>query len=492
MATTSYIFTTIVPEFVVNTTTANDQFQPDVAMLDNGELFVTFDSDNVGNPAFQDVLFRRFSATGSALDITDRFVSAGAGTDDEEASAVATLVNGNIVVVNEDNDSGDDDVEFHIYTSAGGLVSTQNIITQAEGQASDDQTSPAVAGLARGGFVVSYVDQFSGSATNTNAEFVIFNDDGSLRAGPAVAGGSGTALSVNSLAVAGLANNTFVAVYREDIGGGDPNIRFRIFSSAGSPITPERTASSESDVQFQPAVAALPGGFALVYVDQVAGSMTNTELELQIYDSSGLLAAPVRIIDPGGTDIVSAPDIARISDNLLLVSYASDRNGNSDIFGQLFTLDGTPVGPEFNLEVTSGTQVAAALSSAGGGLFATTWQDLTVVAGVDVSGYHVAAQVTQVSRILTGDGTSEVLTGDDLPDIIRGMGGNDLLDGAGGIDTVVYPDAASAYRFDFVGADLRVTDLRSGSPDGADTLRAVEGVQFAGQTFSPSSERWPR
>ena len=73
MATISYIFTTIVPEFVVNTTTANDQFQPDVAMLDNGELFVTFDSDNVGNPAFQDVLFRRFSATGSALDITDRF-----------------------------------------------------------------------------------------------------------------------------------------------------------------------------------------------------------------------------------------------------------------------------------------------------------------------------------------------------------------------------------------------------------------------------------
>ena len=321
-----------------------------------------------------------------------------------------------------------------------------------------------VAALARGGFVVAYVDQFEGSSSNTNVEFVIFNNDGVPGGGAMIAGGAFTALAVLQPAVAGLANNTFVVAYIEEISGIDFNVKFRRYSAFGNEIGSEVTVSTASDIQSQPAIAALPGGgFALVLRDEVAGSTTNSELELRIYDASGVLVAPIRVIDPGGSDLVFDPDIARISDNLLLLSYTSNRNGHSDIFGQLFTLDGTAVGAEIHLEVVSGAQEDSALSSAGGGLFVTTWQDAVVVAGIDVSGYHVAAEVLQVSRIITGEGTSEVLTGDDLPDIIRGNGGDDLMDGAGGVDTVGYLGNASACRFDFVGTDLRVTDLRPGA-----------------------------
>ena len=426
MATITYSFSNIVPEFVVNHTTANNQLLPHVVTLSNGDLFFTFDTDSPGNAAFQDVMFRRFSSTGSALDNVDQVVSAGVLTDDEEDLAIAILANGNVVIVNEDNEGGpDDDVEFHIYTSAGAQVSTRIIVTQAEGQASDSQTNPRVAGLARGGSVVLYVDQFAGSATNTNAEFVIFNNEGSFVAGPVVAGGGATTLAVTDATVTALRNNTFVVTFREDVGLGDLNVKFRIFNANGVSISSEVTVSTDADDQSQPAVAALPGGgFAIVIRDQVGGSAIDSELELRIYDASGTQVGPLQRIDPGGTDLLLSPDIALISNNLLLVSYTSTRNGNDDIFGQLFTLSGTPVGPEFNLEVTSGSQGGSALSSTGAGRFVAAWQDFAVVGGVDVSGVHIAGQVTQVTRTTIGDGTGEVLSGDDLPDAIRGNGGD--------------------------------------------------------------------
>ena len=68
MPTISYVLGSVVPEFVVNATAANDQFSPDVVMLGDGSLFFTFDTDSLSNAAFQDTMFRRFSAVGSALD----------------------------------------------------------------------------------------------------------------------------------------------------------------------------------------------------------------------------------------------------------------------------------------------------------------------------------------------------------------------------------------------------------------------------------------
>ena len=119
MATITYSSRTSSRNSWCVTTLANNQLLPHVVTLEHGNLFFTFDTDSPGNAAFQDVMFSRFSSTGSALDNVDQVVSAGVLTDDEEDSAIAILANGNVVIVNEDNDSGDDDVEFHIYTSAG-------------------------------------------------------------------------------------------------------------------------------------------------------------------------------------------------------------------------------------------------------------------------------------------------------------------------------------------------------------------------------------
>ena len=446
MATTvTYSFTNIVSEFVVNDTTANDQFQPDVVTLPDGSFFVSFDTDSASNATYQDVVFRQFSPSGVALDANDVVASAGGGTDDEEDSAIAVLSNGNVVIVSEDNDgAAEDDVEFHIFSATGGTVDTNNIVTSAEGQATDSQTNPEVAALVGGGFVVVYIDQFAGSATNTNAEFVVYNNDGSVRSAAFIAGGEVTSLSVFDATVAALSNGNFVVTWREDIGAGDLNVKAQIFNASGTSVSGEITISSETDDQSQPAVIGLPGGgFAIVIRDQFAGSTTNSELELRIYDDAGTQVSTTAVVN-SGADLVSEPDIAVISDNYLLVSYTSNRNGNNDIFAQVFDFGGNEIGSEFNLEVTAGTQASSAISSIGSGVFVSVWQD-SESAGPDASGYHVAGQMTELTRTTISDGAGDVLVGDDLRDAMLGKGGadklmgkdnEDTLNGGGGNDTV--------------------------------------------------------
>jgi hypothetical protein len=489
MPTISYVLANVTQEFVVNGTTTNDQFAPEVAMLGDGSLFFTFDSDNLLNATYQDAMFRRFTALATELDAFDRTIANGLGSDDEESTNIAILSNGNIVIVNEDNDGGaEDDVEFHLFTSAGTLVSGHNIVTQAEGVATDNQFSPHVAALTGGGFVVVYYDEFSGSVSNSNAEMVIFENDGTLRAGPIVAGGAATALPVLDATVTALTNGNFVVAWRQDIGGGDYNVRFRIFNSSGVGLGSETTVSTDLDDQAQPVMEALPGGgFALVLRDEVNGSATNTELELRIYNSSGTQVGTTQIMAGANADLQTQADIALISSNLLLVSYTSDRNANGDVFGQLATLDGTLVGAELDLAVGDGTQSASALASIGAsGRFAMAWAD-DVAEGTDASGFHVSGQVRQVFRLMLGDGTSETLVGDDLRDGIRGNGGNDVIDGGAAIDTATYAGNVDSYRFDFLGGDnLRIADLRAGSPDGTDTLRAIEALGFVADSLALS------
>ena len=63
--------------------------------------------------------------------------------------------------------------------------------------------------------------------------------------------------------------------------------------------------------------------------------------------------------------------------------------------------------------------------------------------------------------------------------------GNDVIDGKGGVDTAVYSGLSSDYsQVQNLDGTLTVTDLRSGSPDGTDTLKNIEYLQFADQTVA--------
>ena len=69
--------------------------------------------------------------------------------------------------------------------------------------------------------------------------------------------------------------------------------------------------------------------------------------------------------------------------------------------------------------------------------------------------------------------------------MLDGGAGNDTIDGAGGTDTPSTSGNLGDYSQVQNGdGSWTVTDLRSGSPDGTDTLKSIEYLQFADQTVA--------
>lgn len=86
---------------------------------------------------------------------------------------------------------------------------------------------------------------------------------------------------------------------------------------------------------------------------------------------------------------------------------------------------------------------------------------------------------------LTGDAGANLLAGSDGDDRLIGGAGNDTLDGGRGNDVAVF----SGLRVDYwirqdASGPLVVSDLRAGSPDGADVLLNVETLAFSDQTVA--------
>ena len=104
--------------------------------------------------------------------------------------------------------------------------------------------------------------------------------------------------------------------------------------------------------------------------------------------------------------------------------------------------------------------------------------------------YYVNNETAGSSHIVTGSG-ADTLRGGGGDDVLQGNGGDDEIYGGGGQDTAVF----SGNFADYDVTDNQVADLRSGSPDGTDSLSGVEFAQFDDGTldlltgvFTPSNQ----
>ncbi len=92
---------------------------------------------------------------------------------------------------------------------------------------------------------------------------------------------------------------------------------------------------------------------------------------------------------------------------------------------------------------------------------------------------HQGNMASMIENAIGGSG-ADSLIGNALDNRLTGNGGNDTLDGGNGIDTAVYSGLKSNYSLTKKNdGSWTITDLRSGSPDGTDTLKNMELVQFA-------------
>ena len=123
----------------------------------------------------------------------------------------------------------------------------------------------------------------------------------------------------------------------------------------------------------------------------------------------------------------------------------------------------------------------------------------------DLAGNSIDFLTTENFTITTGSG-SDVITTSDGDDVLDGGAGSDQLNGGGGSDTlliglgddtldggassdtVMFSGTRANYQVnDLGGGVIQTIDLRSGSPDGTDTLVDMEGFAFTDGTFDATT-----
>ncbi|HEX8126091.1 MAG TPA: hypothetical protein VF548_10960, partial [Allosphingosinicella sp.] len=266
--------------------------------------------------------------------------------------------------------------------------------SRANSTLSDDQLSPSIAKLASGGFVVAWADY---SIYGTRAQ--IYDSSGAKVGGEIVVNGFNSAFPPKP-GVAGLAGGGFVVSWHNYDDPLDPNsygVIAQIFDPAGAKVggefaLPDVTAGG----QLYPDLVALGGGgFVATWVGS-AGS----GIRAHIFSDTGLRIGGEFTVNTTFGGDPFAPSAAAFSNGGFVVTWFDNVNGTSDgwaIRAQRFDSAGAKLGGELLVNsVSTHTERPAVAALAGGG-FVITWDDIRLrmddSLGYEVRDYDVRGQV---------------------------------------------------------------------------------------------------
>jgi serralysin len=92
---------------------------------------------------------------------------------------------------------------------------------------------------------------------------------------------------------------------------------------------------------------------------------------------------------------------------------------------------------------------------------------------------------THAADVLIGNVANNLLDGGAGDDRLTGDAGNDILQGGADYDTAVFSGLRSQYQVaQLADGSFSVVDLRSGGPDGSDTVRNVEQFEFSDKKYT--------
>ncbi|VVT12632.1 calcium-binding protein [Erythrobacter sp. EC-HK427] len=433
--------TTWLQEFITNLVTANNQANPRVVALANGNFLVVWEDDS--NP-----------------------VGGGAGTD--------------IVGV--------------IFNALGQPITGSLFLNNFFGF-SRNEVLNSVAATPDGGFVMVYTFP---NADDTDLIFGIYDATGFRTVGDfAVNDSAGNGLTYSNPNVAVQADGSFFVTFIRD-DGTNQDLVGRKFTSFGTQVDSEVvmredgfSGSADNENIAEPDTIALAnGGFATVYTENdTFGGFNRRTVELRLSNANGTNGALVNNISlPDDGDDDSGPRIVQLADNRLLIAWVE----SGDIRGRILNENGTSSVPEFNItnNTTLNFSTIDLVALEDGGYY-TVFRDDTVGRLLGVRGFNgsqqgvtiiisndadgvggdigdFSASLTTDGRILVswengeiyteildprlfntaitadpGDGqitdrqaTDNTLNGSGLDDILYGLDGSDVLIGNNGNDTL--------------------------------------------------------
>jgi len=323
--------------FRVNVQGAGDQQNPRVALLSGGGAVFVWQDNQTGSPH---VRARFLSSSGTWLTTTDVVVNT-FSNNFQENPAVATLTNGNVVVVWEsfcEAGSGSLlDVYGQILSPAGQKIGGEFLINQFT---SYNQRTPTVAALANGGFVVAWISE-------------------------------------QERAVAGASPNP---IYASQSSNPSVDVYARLYNNSYQAQGNEFLVNTDSNPCGNPsATAAADGSFVIAWN---AFDMTHPSNGLDIYArtySSAGVGGTVMRINSYLSGNQYAPRVSAVGGDYLMVWTSLGQDGSREgVYGQFLHEDGSMVGGEFRVNTTTlGQQINPVVTSDGVSQFVVVWSSFT-------------------------------------------------------------------------------------------------------------------
>ncbi|MBM4352932.1 MAG: hypothetical protein FJ109_03905 [Deltaproteobacteria bacterium] len=308
--------------------------------------------------------------------------------DQNGPPAVATFFDGRFVIAWSSSDANSMGVSGRLFGPDGEPLGKE---LQFNTYVESNQTAPAVGTLPSGGFVAVWEsDGQDGVAAGVFGQR--FGADGS-KLGPEFQVNSLANGSEMAPAVASLANGGFVVTYVSGLDGDGTGIAGQVFDAQGAKQGAEFQVNGfAKGVQQGPDVVGLAGGgFAVAWYGCTAlfdCGNGNREISARFFAASGV---------PAGTDILVNTwtenkqwevAISRTGDSELVVAWGGSMHQDgsfSGIFGQLLNGDGSMKGTEFQVnDYTPKNQSAPSVASIGNGGFVATWTSEIVGEDYDV------------------------------------------------------------------------------------------------------------
>lgn len=277
---------------------SSTQHVPVVAAAPDGGFYAFWTIPSLGD---QNLVGQRFSAAGAPVG-TQILVA-----DDGWQPEVTVLPNGGLVVTYLDDRIADATMVAR-FNSAG-----QRLGANAQVSVSGaDARNPAVSHLANNSFVVAWIDEDLSPpmGITPGIRFQLFNSNGAEVGGEQIVTLEASISTVTSrVAITTLANGNFVVAWEQSASGGE-DIRARIYTAAGVAVGGEISVNTvTAGEQENVAITALAGGgFAVTWTDNSRASvimqrLTNTGAldggEVVIAGSNGGAVSDMTVLSDG-------------------------------------------------------------------------------------------------------------------------------------------------------------------------------------------------
>ncbi|MBI1234873.1 MAG: beta-propeller fold lactonase family protein, partial [Alphaproteobacteria bacterium] len=448
--------TTAGSEFLVNTTTTGSQSDPSIAALSDGGFVVVFDDDSGtgGDTSNTAVRGQRFDASGNT--VGSEFLVNTTTSNNQLDPDVAGLVGGGFVVAFGDfSRSGGDTSGYAVraqrYDSDGNAAGSEFLVNTTTSSTQDDVS---VAGLTGGGFVIVFDDS---SATGGDTSFgavrgQLYDADGNT---------VGSEFLVNTTTsngqlkpdVAALRDGGFIVVFEDSsASSGDTSgiaVRGQRFDAAGSPQGAEFLVNSTtSDNQNVAAVTGLAGGgFVVAYSDASgsAGDTSSIAVRAQRFDDAGVASGSEFLVNTTTASVQRRAGLAGLAAGGFVISFEdnSASSGDTDnyaIRAQRYDIDSTaPLIASIERQTPSSSPTNAD---------SVTWRILftETVVNVDTTDFSVSGTSGTVTNVTNSSGNfwDVTVSGGDMASLdgtitLSFAGGQDITDSAGNALTNTTP-----------------------------------------------------